>query len=84
MNYPKRQFPKTTTKTGVIAKLAYWHGGHNASDNSWGRLGMQCDTEDDEDVASYFYHSIKEDAEKPLKQEIQELKAKLFDLQNRK
>lgn len=83
MKYPKGNFPKTSTRTGVIAKLAYWHGGHNASENSWGRLGMQCDTEDDEDVASYFYHSITEDAQKKLKQEIQELKAKLFDLQNK-
>lgn len=43
---------------------------------------MQVDTEDDEAVASYFYHSIKEDAAKPLRAEIERLKARLFDLQN--
>jgi len=43
---------------------------------------MQVDTDDDEAVASYFYHSIKEDAQKPLKEEIEKLKAKIYDLQN--
>lgn len=83
MKYPKGKFPKTSTRTGVIAKLAYWHGGHNASENSWGRLSMQCDPEDDEDVASYFYHSIREDAQKPLEEKIKELKARIFNLQDK-
>lgn len=70
------------TRNGVISRLAYWHGGHNASESSCGRLGMQCDLNDDEAVASYFYHAIREDAEEPLKAQIQELKAQLFDLQS--
>ena len=69
------------TRNGVMARLAYWHGGHNASETSTGRLGMQCDLNDDEAVASYFYHTIRKDAEEPLKAQIQELKAQLFDLQ---
>lgn len=44
---------------------------------------MQVDTDDDEAVASYFYHSITEDAQKPLKEEIKELKARIFDLQDK-
>jgi uncharacterized small protein (DUF1192 family) len=43
---------------------------------------MCVDVEDDEAVAKYFYHAIKEDAEKPLKAEIERLKARLYDLQN--
>ena len=76
----KTQSP-ASSRTSIISKLAYWHGGHNASENSWGRLGMCVNVEDDEAVAKYFYHSIKEDAERPLKDEIQRLKAQLYDLQ---
>lgn len=67
-------------RRSIIAKLAYWHGGHNASENSWGRLGMQVDTDDDEAVAKYFYESISQDARKPLEAEIIKLKAMIFDL----
>jgi hypothetical protein len=67
-------------RRSIIAKLAYWHGGHNASENSWGRLGMQVDVEDDEAVAKYFYKEISADARKPLEAEIVTLKARLFDL----
>lgn len=69
-------------RRSIIAKLAYWHGGHNASENSWGRLGMQVNTADDEAVAEYFYKEISADARKPLEAEIVRLKARLFDLQN--
>jgi hypothetical protein len=69
-------------RRSIIAKLAYWHGGHNASENSWGRLGMQVDVNDDEAVAEYFYKEISADARKPLESEIVQLKARLFDLQN--
>lgn len=70
------------TRRGVISQLAYWNGGHNASETSWGRLGMQVNVEDDAAVAEYFYKSITEDARKPLLDEITRLKAMLFDLQN--
>jgi len=69
---------KLPSRTGVIAKLAYLHGGHNASENSWGRLGMMVDTENDAAVAGYFYNSITEDAKKPLEAEIMKLRAQLF------
>lgn len=69
-------------RRGIIAKLAYWHGGHNASENSWGRLGMQVDVDDDAAVAEYFYKEISADARRPLEAEIVRLKARLFDLQN--
>ena len=71
------------SRRSIIAKLAYWHGGHNASENSWGRLGMQVDTDNDEAVAEYFYREISADARKPLELEIAELKARLFDLLNK-
>jgi len=69
-------------RRSIIAKLAYWHGGHNASENSWGRLGMCVDVNDDEAVAEYFYKEISADARKPLEEEIVKLKARFFDLQN--
>lgn len=69
-------------RRSIIAKLAYRHGGHNASKDSWGRLGMQVDTEDDEAVAEYFHKEISADVRKPLEAEIVQLKARLFDLQN--
>lgn len=69
-------------RRSIIAKLACWHGGHNASENSWGRLGMQVNVDDDEAVAEYFYKEISADARKPLEEEITKLKARIFDLQN--
>lgn len=70
-------------RRSIIAKLAYWHGGHNASEVSWGRLGMVVDTTDDEAVAEYFYKEIRNDATQRLEREINQLKAKLYDLQNK-
>ncbi len=72
-----------SSRRSIIAKLAYWHGGHNASENSWGRLGMQVDVYDDEAVAKYFYDKISSDAREPLEKEITRLKALIFDLQNK-
>lgn len=81
MKAPENPPVKTTTRDGVVSYLAYLHGGHNASPPlRCGRLGLQVDTEDDEAVARYFYHSITEDARKPLLREIETLKAKLYDL----
>jgi hypothetical protein len=68
-------------RRSIIAKLACLHGGHNASSNSWGRLGMQVDTDDDNALAKYFYKEISADARKPLEEEIKNLKARLYDLQ---
>mgnify|MGYP000237488276 CR=1 FL=1 len=76
-------FMKNNSRNGLIAKLAYLHGGHNASENSHGRLRMVVDINDDQAVANYFYQSISDDARKPLEQEILKLKAKLFDLTNK-
>ncbi len=74
---------KNESRTSIIAKLAYLHGGHNASENSWGRLGMVVDTNDDKAVAEYFYREISKDAREPLEKEIIKLKALIFDLQNK-
>lgn len=76
---PTKPKDSAPSRTGVIAKLAYWHGGHNASENSWGRLPMMVDVEDDEAVAEYFFKAIASDARKPLEAEIVRLKALLFD-----
>ncbi len=65
---------------GVIARLACWHGGHNASEGNWGRLGMQVDVYDDEAVARYFYESISEDARKKAEEQLRVLKAMMFEL----
>lgn len=80
----KGGFSKTMlppSRTGIISWLAAFNGGHNSSPPvSWGRLNMQIkDMKDDEAVARYLYNEIKADAEKPLKKEITELKAQLFD-----
>lgn len=69
------------TRTGVISQLACFHGGHNASDNSWGRLALCVDVENDRAVAEYFYTEISKDARGPLEDKIIQLKAKLYDLQ---
>ena len=88
MNTPTNSeaLPPTTgsasSRTSVIAKLAYWHGGHNASENQWGRLSMMVDVEDDEAVAEYLFKAISNDARKPLEAEIIRLKALLFDSEN--
>ncbi len=75
---------KTKSRSGLIAKLAYIIGGFNASDKSCGRFGSHVDLNDDEEIAFYVYKTISNDACAPLKKEIIDLKAQLFDLQNLK
>lgn len=70
-------------RRSIIAKLACWIGGHNASDNSWGQLHLAVDPLDDDAVSQYLYETISATAKKPLEEEIIKLKAMLFDLQNR-
>lgn len=76
--------PKSNSRTGLMANLAYNMGGHNASNTSCGRLALCVDVDDDEKVARYFYDEIWSDAQRPLIEEIIKLKALLFDLQNPK
>ena len=76
----RRPLPKRGSRDGLIAKLAYLHGGHNANEESCGRLALCVDVEDDDAVARYFYKTISSDARRPLEEEIKSLKAKLFDL----
>tara|TARA_R110000744_G_scaffold10369_14_gene32425 strand:- start:351 stop:1190 length:840 start_codon:yes stop_codon:yes gene_type:complete len=58
------------TRNGVVSRLAYYMGGHNASEKSPGRLQLSVDVSDDDALANYFYDTISEDAIKGYKDEV--------------
>ncbi len=75
-----------SSRLGVISWLTYLLGGYNANaGTSWGRLELSCpDVGNDEAVARHILSEHESDIEQPLKKEIAELKAKLYDYENPK
>lgn len=75
---------KKPNRTTLLSNFCYFIGGFNASENSYGRLGLSVkNVNDDNEVVEYLLSQYKYDVTHRLEKEIVELKAKLFDLQNK-
>ena len=75
---------KPSPRSALLGWFAYCIGGWNANaGSSPGRLVFDVNIDNDEEVVRYLLKSYKRDVEVPLKNEIDKLKVRIFDLQEK-